>query len=116
MYDDAISASEMEASLAPDHPVTQRICGVAYALSGQREKAEQILSQLETGAEKRYVSAFDLAVLHFGLSNTDLGFDWLERAYHERAVWLAFLKVDPMLDAVRDDGRFRKLLTQMALA
>lgn len=116
LYDDAISASEMEASLAPAHPVTKRICGVAYALSGQRGKAEQILSELETRAEKTYVSAFDLAVLHFGLGNTDVGFDWLQRAYHERAVWLAFLKVDPMLDAVRDDGRFRKLLTQMALA
>ncbi|MDQ5837736.1 MAG: hypothetical protein M3379_13245, partial [Acidobacteriota bacterium] len=45
----------------------------------------------------------------------DAALEWLERAYAERDVWLVWLKVDPRLDPLRSDARFRNLLWRVFL-
>ena len=34
---------------------------------------------------------------------------WLQSAYDERAVWMEYLKVDPVLDSLRSQRRFQDL-------
>ena len=41
--------------------------------------------------------------------------DWMERAYAERRGWLAYLKVNPVVDALRALPRFKALVRQMRL-
>ena len=41
--------------------------------------------------------------------------EWLERAYAERDVWLVWLKVDPRLDGLRAELRFKNLLWRVFL-
>ncbi len=40
---------------------------------------------------------------------------WLQSAYDERAVWMEYLNVDPVVDSVRSQPRFQALVRQMAL-
>jgi serine/threonine-protein kinase len=118
LHDEAIRACEAAAELAPAHAPIERIQGVqgvALALSGRRGDAKRMLGEMEARAQATYVPAFERALVHFGLDNRDVGFEWLQRAYEERSMGLAFLKVDPMLDAVRDDERLRELMERMAL-
>jgi hypothetical protein len=49
------------------------------------------------------------------LGERDRAFEWMDRAYEDRRGWLAYLKIEPMLDGVRDDPRFNRLLQRLRL-
>jgi adenylate cyclase len=87
----------------------------AYASSGQRAKAEEILRELETLSTQRYVSPGARAITYLGLGDRAKALDWLERAYEEQdgACW--FLKVDPVYDVLRSEPRFQALLRKVGL-
>ncbi|HYP53675.1 MAG TPA: hypothetical protein VEQ42_09045, partial [Pyrinomonadaceae bacterium] len=81
----------------------------ARALAGETEPARRLLEELERTARRRYVSSYYFALLHLALGEHDLALARLELAYEERSGFLAFLKVEPLLDPLRDDPRFRQL-------
>ena len=90
---------------------------LAWALgrAGKREHALRILSALETQAQRGYVSPVAFAIVHIGLGNLDAALDWAERAYAERRGWLAYFKVNPVVDPLRGDPRFQALVQRMRL-
>jgi hypothetical protein len=49
------------------------------------------------------------------LGRTDAAFASLERAWQERRGLQAYIKVEPILDPLRGDPRFRRLLERMRL-
>jgi hypothetical protein len=57
----------------------------------------------------------DFARLSIGLGDHDAAFHWMERAYEERRGWLAYLRVDPLVDVLRPDPRFAEWLRRMRL-
>jgi hypothetical protein len=54
--------------------------------------------------------------MYVGCSEQDLAFEWLERAFAERAFVLAYVNVWPHFDRLRPDPRFADLLRRMGLA
>jgi serine/threonine-protein kinase len=63
-----------------------------------------------------YVSPYFTAVKYAALGDKDRALESLEKAFNERDTWLVHLKVDPMLDSVRSDPRYTRLLEGMNLA
>jgi TolB-like protein/Flp pilus assembly protein TadD len=86
----------------------------AYALQGEREKALQLLGQLED-LERRNggVFAFGLAMVHLRLGQKEQAIDWLERSHLKKELPTSFIKVNPELDPLRGDARFEKLANQI---
>jgi serine/threonine protein kinase/tetratricopeptide (TPR) repeat protein len=66
-------------------------------------------------AEHRVIAPLFVASIHASLGETDQAFEWMERAFSERAPTLSHIKVDPRFAAVRSDPRFSELLTRMGL-
>jgi tetratricopeptide (TPR) repeat protein len=95
-------------------PVGLSFLAHGLALAGRRAEAQEILDELLAMAERRYVSAYDIAVAFTGLGGYDDAKAWLEKGYAERTHWMALLKVDPRLDPLRSDRRFQALLARMA--
>lgn len=62
-----------------------------------------------------YVSPVAFALVHLGLQQWNAALDWMERALEERRGWLAYLKVNPMLDPIRGEPRFQALVGRMNL-
>jgi len=89
--------------------------GHVAAVAGRTAEAREILDALYRQAKERYVSPVAFATVHIGLGQTDQAFEWIERAYAERRGWLCYLKVEPLLDALRPDPRFARLLEKMRL-
>jgi TolB-like protein/Tfp pilus assembly protein PilF len=87
--------------------------GYAYGVSGEEKKARKTLQQLRELSRHRYVMPYWFAMIYAGVGDKDEAFHWLERAYHERSAWMAFLKVQPWFDALRSDARFEDLLRRM---
>ena len=89
--------------------------GHLAVLQGRREEAERALATLTELARTRYVSPVDLARLHIVLGDIDGTFHWLEQAYVERRGWMTYLNVEPLLEPIRGDPRFRDLVRRMKL-
>ena len=89
--------------------------GYTFARSGKRDEAVKILDRLEEMSRTRYVPSFYLASVHVGLGNTDMAFEWLEKAYRNRSEWMVFLKVEHILTPLRNDPRFSSLVKRVGL-
>jgi hypothetical protein len=59
---------------------------------------------------RRYVSPFHLAIAYAGLEDHDCAFAALEQAWLERDPALAIVTVEPRLDSLRADRRYREVL------
>jgi tetratricopeptide (TPR) repeat protein len=90
---------------------------LAYVLArkGCQAEARTILVELTHRASRDYVSPVAIAMSCLGLGDWDGVMDALERALAERRGWLAYLAVNPILDAVRDEARFQAMVRRMAL-
>ena len=91
----------------------QGYLGYAYAISGDRAKAEQALRELEGLAKRQYVSPTALATIYLGLGNKEKCLDWLEKAYEEQDSACWYLKIDQIYDSVRNEPRFQALVEEV---
>jgi len=66
-------------------------------------------------AATRYVSPYSIALVHAGLGDRDQALAWLDKAYAERSDYMAYLKLEPMLDSLRSDRRFVALVERVGL-
>jgi serine/threonine-protein kinase len=115
-WDDAAAAFR-EALVASHSPALALAgLGAVAAGRGRPDEARDILADLEARAVRGYVSPVAFAMVHTALGQADEAFTWLDRAYEERRGWLAYLNVEPMLDPLRGDPRFRRLAERMHLA
>ena len=114
MFDEAVVEYEKARSL-DNSPVITASLAHAMALSGKRAGAEKLLDELETLSQSKYVSPYDLALVHIGLGDKDRAFQLLEKAYQERSSALSWLKVDARLDPLRSDARFQDLIRRVGL-
>ena len=89
----------------------QYLAGVAHAwaASGDRRQAEGALAKLKEFSNQNYVSPLMFAEYYAALGDRDRAFEWLERAYRQRAPGLIELEVSYVWDNLRTDPRFRSL-------
>jgi serine/threonine-protein kinase len=115
-WDEAAGAFREAISVSGSPALAEAGLGVVAVGRGRPEEARAVLAELEARRESRYVSPVAFAMLHVALGETDAAFTWLDRAYEQRRGWLAYLNVEPMLDGLRADPRFRRLQERMRLA
>jgi eukaryotic-like serine/threonine-protein kinase len=90
--------------------------GYAYALSGQKTKALEVLHQLEKRSQREFIDPALMVNIYTALGDTRQALDWLDKAYEERScVWLPWLKVEPKFDPLRSEPRFIALLQKTGL-
>jgi len=88
--------------------------GHAYGVVGRVEKAREVLAELHGAEAKSYVSAYYFALVHAGLGEREEALRYLERAYEERSTVLAYLLIDPRLEPLRGEARYRALARRLA--
>jgi tetratricopeptide (TPR) repeat protein len=115
-FPEAIAALQKARQIEDQILVPLAALARAYAVSGRRAEARQTLEELLARAKRHHVSAYTVATIYTGLRDKDQAFAWLEKAYEDRSWYMASLKVDPQLDALRSDPRFSSLLRRMNLA
>ncbi len=115
LYEEAIREFQETLTLSAGNPVYLGQLGHAYAVSGNKREAQKLLEELKELSSRRYVPSYDIAMIYTGLGQKDEALDWLQRAYEEKSGWLSYLKVEPRLDSLRPDPRFRDLLRRVGL-
>ena len=108
--------AELQKTKAPDPGAWyQGFLGYAYAVSGDRAKAEQALRELEELAKRQYVSPTAFVTIYLGLGEKEKALDSLEKAYEEQDSACWYLKIDQIYDSVRNEPRFQAILKKVGL-
>jgi tetratricopeptide (TPR) repeat protein len=89
--------------------------GFAYAAAGRNTEARAILKALQQKAQFAYIPSYLIATIYAALGEKDEAFKWLDRAYNERDSQITYLKLDPEMDPLRSDPRFRTLMERLKL-
>ena len=82
-----------------------------YALKGMKREANRCLQHMQV----KNSGAYYVALVYSSLGNKDEAFRWLDRARQERSWDILYLKVDPLVDDLRSDPRFNRLLGELGL-
>jgi eukaryotic-like serine/threonine-protein kinase len=114
-YEKAIDALETAVELSGGGLAFEAYLGYAYGVAGKTEKAREGLENLQKIAEQQYVPSYNFAMIHFGLNELDETFEWFEKSFGERSGFMPFLKVEPLVDDLRVDPRFRDLIERIGL-
>ena len=114
-FEESLAAFQRAIQLTPNSPRMRAGLARSLAMSGKNKEAQQILQELQGLSEKRYVSPFELASVHFALGQRDVGFEWLKKAFQDRCFELISINVDPRFDSIKSDPRFTPLHGQMGL-
>ena len=115
-YDEAIALGQ---SVSPDSPfawLSKVLEGVAFAKQGKRTDAEEQIRLLRELSKTRYIRPYYLASIYATLGDKDKAFAELENSFTERDCYLGRLTVDPFMDPLRDDPRFKDLTKRMGLS
>jgi TolB-like protein/DNA-binding winged helix-turn-helix (wHTH) protein/Tfp pilus assembly protein PilF len=108
-YKKAIAQFERARAVAGDKSIVLSYLAQVRALSGDRAAAQKILYQLEKPAPPMFVSTWDLALIHLALGDKEKALSFLEKAVDQHVGWVVRLGVDPALDSLRVEPRFKVL-------
>ena len=81
----------------------------SLALGGRRGEAEATAERLRTEG----LSSYRLATIETAMGENEKAVTSIERAFLNRDPWLVLLKVDPMLDGIREHRRFQAVLKEI---
>ncbi len=100
-YDEAIEIAKKSSSVGDMSEL-----GVIYGLSGRTTEVREMLSQMEKKAD---ASPYNRAVIYASIGEKDRAFELLEKQLKTNSVDLLSIKLDPLLDSLRDDARFAEI-------
>ena len=116
-YGDALPLLEGTVNEWQGDPGAVAALSHAYASSGDRAHAKQLLDRLIHPPDQRHVEPLFVADAYAGLNDKDHAFEWLNKYNTRPTMYVASLKIkaDPRLDNLRSDTRYRELLQKMGL-
>jgi len=86
-----------------------------YAVSGKAGQARKLIDALVRMAKTQHVSPHQIAFIQVGLGEKSAALALLEMSFEQHVAPLAFLKVDPRWEPLREDPRFQQLLRALDL-
>ncbi len=112
MHGEAIAQADkmLEDLLVREDASGLQSLGCTYAVSGQNEKARNILNRMLDIRSRRYVDAFLFGEVYASLGEKEKAFEWLYKAYEEHAGQMIFIKIDPWWKKWRSDPRYQEIL------
>jgi TolB-like protein/Tfp pilus assembly protein PilF len=114
---EAVAEYEKGFNSVGSDPIDLADLAAAYSLAGRKAEAQQLWEKLKSLSERQYVPAYSMAVVQLAFGDKDEAIRLLEKSYEDRAPFdsadLGWILVDHRLDPVRNDPRFKKLITRI---
>ncbi|MEO6463597.1 MAG: hypothetical protein ABIP29_11030, partial [Candidatus Eisenbacteria bacterium] len=111
--DEAMASLDRCIELLGRTPMALSALGTAHALGGREGQARAALAELAALSAERFVGGYYPAQILVALDDHDAAFAALEQALEERVHWLAAIRNDPSLAALRGDARFAALVARV---
>ena len=114
MYKEAVAEFRQAIAHSNQHPTTLAALAHALAVSGDGGEARKVLDELTKQSERRYVAAYDLAVVYAGLGDKERALRLLKEGV-EQGDHISRMMIDPRLAPLRSDPRFAELRRKVGL-
>jgi tetratricopeptide (TPR) repeat protein len=109
---EAVEIGKRTVSMSGRAPFYLGILGHYYARSGATDKVREVLDELESLADQRYVPPHCYVVIYAGLNDIDRAFEWQTKAYDDGAS--PFNYCTPLIENLQADPRHTAELRPMA--
>jgi eukaryotic-like serine/threonine-protein kinase len=116
MYDQAISICDTTLRADPGNQDCLQVVGLAYAKARRRQESDAVLRKFEELGKTGYSSSYRTAAIYALLGDKDKAFAWLEKALAAHDWDIGRINVDPFLDSLHDDPRFKDLIKRMGFS
>jgi tetratricopeptide (TPR) repeat protein len=111
-FKEGIPQLQKGTELLPGDPYSMEQLGIAYALSGDRARAREVLRKLQDPSQP-HLPAYSIAMVYAGLADKEQTISWLKKGYVERNDDMIYLKIEPVLDPFRSDPRIQDLIRRV---
>jgi len=111
----AIEECEQVLAVSGSAAIIRLHAAAAYAKAGKTEEARRILEDAEKQWKPDGTSSCWIGGVRACLGEKDTAFEWLERAFQERAGFMAFLKTHPLFENLHGDPRFDALVKRVGI-
>jgi len=112
---EALSEAQKSSQFSTRSNASLALLGHIYGKLGRRSEAEAIIKELEKRYTNKEADGRDLVIVYTGLDDKDKAFAWLERAFADHSVFLAFLKLEPLMEQLHSDARWNDLERRVGL-
>ncbi len=114
-YREAITSYQKYLELDVDDPLGKGSLAEAYAKAGDRKEAFKILDHLKQESTRRYIPGAAFASAYLALGNKEEALKWLDKDFDDRFFAVNEYSIDPSLDELRDEPRFKAMLKRLNL-
>ena len=110
-YDSARYVCEKSLKLGNTEMSTPRFkssLALAYHKTGDSMKAREIINELISDSDQSLPGSIEyfIGLYYSGTGDADSAFYWLEKAHNRHSAEMYWLRVNPVLDNIRDDPRY----------
>jgi len=111
---DAFAADQVMMMKKGGHPEDAEAFAVGYQKAKLKGACTALIEVLKNRSQREYVSPYWIAVNYARLGDREHTFEWLEKAYAERA-GLVYVKAEEAFEPFHSDPRYADLLKRMGL-
>ena len=86
------------------------VAGYTYAMLGMDKEANVVLNNMLENSRKGFVPPSQFAIMYVGLGQYDKAIEQIEQAYLIRDNWFLWIRFSAMLNPIRDDPRYEKIM------
>jgi serine/threonine-protein kinase len=115
-YPEAIAELKRAVDLGVFYPLAAEGLAVAYAASGDRGSALAIVDSLKRRSATELVPPVAIAIAYGALGDVKQGLEWLNRGIDEHDIYIPENFQEPLLDPLRKDPAYQRVLRRMGLA
>ncbi len=114
MYPEAIAEARTSIELNSGSSA-KGFLGLWLAKSGKREETVKLLGELKQESTRNYVQSLTFALIYLALGDKEEALNHLEKHMWSRAETASSYAVEPELDELRSEPRFKEMLKRMNL-
>jgi TolB-like protein/Tfp pilus assembly protein PilF len=111
--DRAVQEAEKFRQMAESAGASNTVLAWLYARTGRRDEALKLLD--EYLLKEKFTSATQVAIVKFGLGETEEAIGWLQKAYEEHDDFLLYFREAPWFAGYRKDPRWAAIAAKMGL-
>ena len=115
MHAQAIAEFQRAVGSGGGSPVLKAELANTLGVAGRKDEARRILQELLEQSKTRHISPYHIAIIYAGLEDREKAFEWLEKAFTEKADFIVYMNVDPRLKLLHADERFEALRERLGL-
>ena len=112
-YEEAIEVSKLAVSVSGRHQYPLIELNWLYNKTGNIAEAKKISEELILRSKTEFISGLSLSVAAYSVKDYDMAYEFLERAFSERASLLVTIELYPFFSFIKTDPMFQPFIKRM---